>query len=211
MQSLAPQRKDPLDQRIETVSLDNEYLIEGLAKLNLQTKGVGFSIEFLPGTVNSPPPPDPRFTARINHVTVKEVLDWLCDLDPRYAWRRDGQTVNIVPRDKLNDPNYLFNRKLPKLTFADSVSADDTLQPILQPVSQDGESVVQLSGIGNFSKPWSATFENITVRAALNRVAENLGVGHGWMVTGNDKTRLISFYEQLLTKAESDRRKQSHN
>ena len=68
--------------------------------------------------------------------------------------------------------------------------------------------MIELSGIGTFPRPWSATFENITVRAALNRVAENLGEGHGWLVTGNEETRLITFYELLLTKAESEKRKQ---
>jgi len=114
-----------------------------------------------------------------------------------------------MPREKLNDPKYIFNRRLSKLTFADSASADDTLRTIFQPVSDDGESVIQLSAIGKFPKPWSATFESITVRDALNRVAENLGPGHGWMATGNEKTRLISFYELLLTKAEAEMRKQS--
>jgi len=204
----APPNADPLEQRIEAVNLENEYFIEGLAKLNLQTKGIGFAVEFLPGTKNSAPPPDRRLTAQINNVTVKDALNWLCSLDHRYTWTRDGLTVNVIPRDRLDDPQYLFNRKLSKLAFTDLVNADDTLQTIFRPVSNPAESVIQLSGIGTFPKPWSAKFENITVRAALNRVAENLGVGHGWMVTGNEETRLISFYEQLLTKAESENRKQ---
>jgi hypothetical protein len=90
----------------------------------------------------------------------------------------------------------------------DSTSADDTLQPIFQPVSKPSESVITLNDSGRFLKPWTAEFTNITVRSALNRVAENLGVGHAWMVTGNDEVRIISFYELLLTKSESERRKQ---
>lgn len=198
---------DPMQQRVGPIILENEYLVEGLAKINLQTTGVGFAIEFLPGTKNSPPPPDPKFRAQLSGGALQEALDWLCSLDPRYTWRRDGQIVNIVPRDKVDDPSYLFNRILSRLTFADSVAADDTLQPIFQPVSKPGESVIQLSGIGRFPKPLSAAFENISVRSALNRVAENLGVGHGWMVSGNNETRIITFYDLLLTKAEAERRK----
>jgi len=57
MQGPSKQNVDPLEQRIDTVSLDNEYFIEGLARLNQKTDGLGFSIEFLPGTMNSPPHP----------------------------------------------------------------------------------------------------------------------------------------------------------
>jgi len=201
---------DPVEQKVGPIVLKDEYFIEGLAKLNMQTPGVGFAIEFLPGTTNSAPPPDSRFTTERGAGTVREALDWVCGLDPRYTWKLEGRTINIIPRDRLSDPNYLFNRKLSGLRFVELRKADDSLDKIFKPVARKGESVITLSDAGSFSKPWSVAFENITVRDALDRVAENLGVGHGWMVYGNEETRIINFYDLLLTKAEAEKRK-NHN
>lgn len=197
---------DLLEQKIGRIVLANEFFVDGLAKINMQAHGVGFSIEFLPG---SPPPPDSRFTADKGPGILKDALDWLCGLDPRYTWKLKKRTVNIIPRDRLSDPKYLFNRKLPALRFVDLRSANDTLDKIFRPVARQGESVISLGDAGSFSKSWTATFENITVRDALDAVAEHLGEGHGWIVYGDDNTRLINFYDLLLTKAEAEKRKRT--
>ena len=199
-----------VEQKVGPIKLENEYLVDGLAKLNMQTQGVGFAIEFLPGTPNSPPPPDPRFTTEKDAGTLGKALDWLCDLDPRYTWKLQGRTINIIPRDRFAEPTYLFNRRLSGLTFVDLTNADDSLEKIFKPIVKPSESVISLSSAGSFAKPWTATFEDITVRDALNRVAENLGAGHGWMVYGNDETRIIDFYALLLTKAEADKRRKQN-
>jgi hypothetical protein len=201
---------DSTEQKIGPIILENEYFVDGLAKLNIQSQGVGFAIEFLPGTRNSPPPPDSRFSTERSSGTLKDALDWLCGLDPRYTWKREGRIINIIPRDTLSDPNYLFNRKLSGLRFVDLRHASDTFDKIFKPVSKVNESVISLDDAGSFSKPWTVAFENISVRDALDRVAENLGAGRGWMVYGNNETRIINFYERLLTNAEAERRK-SHN
>lgn len=201
---------DSTEQKIGPIILENEYFVDGLAKLNIQTQGVGFAIEFLPGTRDSPPPPDSRFSTERSSGTVKDALDWLCGLDPRYTWKHEGRIINIIPRDMLSDPNYLFNRKLSSLRFVDLRRANDTLDKIFKPVSKLNESVISLDDAGSFSRPWTVAFENISVRDALDRVAENLGPGHGWMVYGNNETRIINFYERLLTNAEAERQK-SHN
>jgi hypothetical protein len=201
---------DPVEQKVGPIILENEYFVDGLAKLNVQTRGVGFAIEFLGGKTNSPPPADSRFTTERGTGTVGGALDWLCGLDTRYTWKLEGQTVNIIPRERLSDPNYFFNRKLSGLKFVDLRSANDSLDKIFKLVAKPTESVISLSDAGSFSKPWTVTFENTTVRDALNRVAENLGVGHGWMVYGNDETRIINFYDLLLTRAEAEKRK-NHN
>jgi hypothetical protein len=201
---------DPVEQRVGPITLENEYFVDGLAKLNAQTRGVGFAIEFLGGKTNLPPPADSRFTTERSAGTLRDALDWLCALDPRYTWKLEGRTINLIPQDRLSDANYFFNRKLSGLKFVDLKSANDLLGQVFRPVAKPTESVISLSDAGSFSKPWTATFENITVRDALNRIAENLGAGHGWMVYGNDETRIINFYDLLLTRAEAEKRK-NHN
>src|SRR6266849_10601886 len=100
---------DLVEQKVGPLVLNNEYFVEGLARLNMQTNGIGFAVEFLPGTTTSAPPPDLRFTTENEAGTVKHALDWLCSLDPRYTWKLEGRTINIIPRDRVSDPNYLFN------------------------------------------------------------------------------------------------------
>jgi hypothetical protein len=197
----------PLQQKVGPISLRDEYFAAGLAKLNLQTHGLGFAIEFLAGKPGSPPPPDSKFNAEKGVGTVEDTLKWLCALDPRYTWKVDGRIVNIFPRDSVSDPSYLFNRRLPTLRFTDLISAADSLDKIFKPVAKPNESVITIADAGSFPKPWSVTFENISVREALDRVAENLGAGHGWMVSGNADTRLISFYSRLESNAEAEKQK----
>ncbi len=205
--SASPATQDPLQRKVESLALQGEYFVDGIAKLNSLEKDVGFTIEFLSGTKNSPPHPDPMLTARVADATVRDVLNWLCQLDPRYTWKRDGNMVNFIPRDALRDPNYLFNRILPSLSFVKLLRATDGLEPIFKPICKTGESVISLTDPGNFSKPWSAEFQTISVRDALDRLATQLGPGHGWMVYGNHQTKIISFYSSLMTKAEAERKK----
>ncbi len=185
---------NPLRQPVQLLELHNEYFAAGVARLNTLTTGVGFSIEFpaTPGT--SPPPPDPKFSAEIHQVNLGEALDWLCKLDPRFTWSLDGTTINIFPRETEKD--YLLNRKI-SIQFTSMVKADDVVSKVITPVSRSGESFISWSSAGSFSKPWTATFQDITVRAALNRIAQQLGPGYGWVVDGSRQVRFYSFHMGL--------------
>src|SRR5262245_39917991 len=91
---------DPLDQIVETAKLNDESIFGEIARLN-QTFDIPISIEgILPksGTVTNP-----KFTAAIHHQTIAKTLDWLCTVDARYTWTRDGSMVNVFPRSTLND------------------------------------------------------------------------------------------------------------
>jgi hypothetical protein len=195
-------KADLLAQRIDSVNLENEYFAQGVAKLNMLTRDVGFTIEFLPGTLTSGPPPDPKLKSSIQNVTLEKALDWLCALDPRYSWKL-ANTVNIFPRNASQDPNYIFNRRIDKLQFIDVGNPNDALGMIFKPVSKAQESVVTQRSMGTLTKPFSATLVDTSVRHALNELAAKLGPGFGWMVFGNGETWIISFHDRLLTKSAS--------
>lgn len=54
-----------------------------------------------------------------------------------------------------------------------------------------------IGGTQGFAKPWTASFRNITVRQALNRIAEQLGATYGWQIGGTANQRMIMFHYKL--------------
>jgi hypothetical protein len=139
---------------------------------------------------------NPKFRAKIEGHTVAEVLTWLCTLDPRYTWTRDGNMVNLFPRALRDDKTYFFNRALPAVHFEGVMKADAAAIDVVHQLGDPSENLICLSIGGNlsFAKPWKATFHDITVRQALNRIAQQLGPTYGWQIGGTTRQRLIVFY-----------------
>lgn len=188
--------KDPFDQQLSRVELNDENIFDAIARLNQETN-IAISIEgILPaeGTVENP-----KFRAKIEGVTVSEVLSWLCKLDARYSWTRDGNMANIFPSAMRGDPKYFFNRRLPELNFQNIRQADDAAIIIVDQLGDPSEHLYFLAvgGTQSFSKPWTATFHDITVREGLNRIAKQLGPTYGWQIGGHAGTRLIMFHYKL--------------
>jgi hypothetical protein len=187
---------DPFEQRVEVVALQDETIFDALAKLD-QSHDLAISIEgILPvsGTISNP-----KFTATARRRSIADVLSWLCSLDPRYTWLRDGKTANIYPRKFQNDKNYFFNRLLPLLEFKDIRESSDAAIEVVHQLG-DPEEHLFFMGIGgtqSFASPWTATFHDITVRQALNQIARQLGPTYGWQIGGHDGTRLILFHYKL--------------
>ncbi len=196
---------DALQQNVRVLRLENETFFVGVAKLNSLTRNVGFSVELVPGTPTSAPPPSPSFKEQIQDASLEKALDWLCSLDPRYTWRRDGSTVNIFPRSTLHDQNYFFNRRLSTLVFREVSKPMEAVSSVVRPVSKPNESLVSWQGIEDFPKPWTASLANVSVRQALNRIAQQLGPGYGWLVAGNPQVMIFSFHSQIKPKEQNGR------
>jgi hypothetical protein len=195
-QSTADAPSDPLDQRVGSFELKDETFGDALGRLN-QSFDISVSVEgLLPteGVVTNP-----KFRARIEGHTVTEVLTWLCALDTRYTWARDGNMVNIFPRGSRDDRTYLFNRILPVLQFENVSKADEAAIGVIHQLGDPSEILICLSvgGTQTFAKPWTATFRDITVRQALNRIAQQLGPTYGWQIGGKARQRLIVFQFKL--------------
>jgi hypothetical protein len=187
---------DPLEQRVAVLELKDDTLGNALGRVN-QTFDISISIEgVLPeeGIIANP-----KFSVNIENRTIAEVLDQLCRLDTRYVWTRDGNNVNLFPKASLNDRNYFFDRVLPELDFRDLRELSDAIVAI-DHQADDPRGGVILMGIGQthgFADPWTQSFNNLTVRQALNRIARRLGPTYGWQIGGTNKARLIVFHYKL--------------
>jgi hypothetical protein len=189
-------KSDPFDQKVALVELREETIFDAIGRLN-QSYDVAISIEgILPnqGTIANP-----KFQAKIENRTVSEVLTWLCALDGRYMWVRDGTMANLFPKTLHNDSHYFFNRRLSVLKFEQVQQLDDAVLAVVHQLDDPNEHIVFL-GIGgtqSFAQPWTAKFHDITVREALNRIAEHLGPTYGWQIGGTTKARIIMFHYKL--------------
>jgi hypothetical protein len=189
----------PLEQKVESFELRDQTIGEALGHLN-QSFDISISIEgVLPeeGAVTNP-----KLTASMRNVTVAEVLDRLCVLDPRYTWERDGSRANFFPKTSLSDPNYFFNRTLTDLNFHDVRQVGDAVIAIDHQSGDPSGGVIYM-GMGQtqgFAKAWTASFRNLTVRQALNRIAQQLGPTYGWQIGGTTKAKLIVFHYKLEAK-----------
>lgn len=186
---------DPLEQKV-ALELNDETIGDALGRLN-QSLDLSISVEgVLPEEGKTT---DPRFRADIKDHTVAEAFNWLCDLDPRYTWTRDGNMVNFFPRRYRDDQTYFFNRTLPLMHFENARMASDAAIQVVHQLGDPNENLICLSIGGNqtFAKAWSATFHDITVRQALNRIAQQLGPTYGWQIGGTTKQKMIIFYYKL--------------
>lgn len=188
---------DLLQQPIQELSLKNQYFMDGIVKLDTLVSGLGFSVEYILPPPAAPRPIDPKFTDTITGVSLAEALDWLCKLDPRYTWSRDGTTINIFPRASQEEKNYYFTRKLSNLVFREERNAYDAIPKVFKPISSPKEAVIKWTGVRDYQTPLSATFTNITVRGALNRLIQHVSPTEGWMVTGNQEVMLFIVYDTI--------------
>lgn len=195
-QAALPPRLDPLDKKIDRFEVKNETLGDALGRLN-QVFDISISIEaVLPeeGTIANP-----RLNGSVEATTVEGVLTWLCALDARYAWTRDDNSINFMPRSKASDPTYFFNRVLREPHFERVRRVDDAGIAVVHGLNDPKENLIFL-GIGGtqtFAEPWTVSFNNITVRQALNRIARHLGPTYGWQIGGTAQARLIVFHYKL--------------
>jgi hypothetical protein len=201
-ESTTPAKKDPFNQVVELVELKDETIFDEIARLN-QAFDISISIEgILPanGTL-----PNPKFTARIEKQTISDLLTWLCALDTRYTWARDGNMANLFPRAFLNDKNYFFNRVLREVHFQEIRESGVAAMEVVHQLGDPNENLyfMGIGGTQGFAKPWTETFHDITVRQALNRIAQQLGPTYGWQIGGITNQRMIMFHYKLGARPKS--------
>jgi hypothetical protein len=178
--------------------LTNQTIFDGVAKLSLERMPLALGFEgVLKAKFADPPIPDPHFTLQLENKTVREVLDTLCSLDTRYTWSRDELTINVYPSATMGDSSYLLNRHLDKLVIKDAPDPDHALLPIMQQLPPPKEQF-GYGGIGgdpSYKEPWTVTFENLTVRQAINRLASHMGPRSSWVFSGSQEFRMFGFFK----------------
>jgi hypothetical protein len=194
--------QDPMKQAIPSVELNNETIIDGLGKINQSTSSVGFSVEFPLGqTISAKAPALRRFQVVLAPNTLASVLDQLCQLDPTFSWQQVGREINVFPRALKNDKTYLFNRKVDALQFENVPDAQAAVfQAVAElPPPKEQIAIMQTGAAINFARTWTASFKEVTIREAFDKIAQQIGSNYGWQFTGAADFRVVVFYARLGT------------
>lgn len=189
--------KPPLEARIDRFDVTDAILRDGLSVLslkNIQGLHLGFE-EIIRGKIQE----DPRalsvhFSLHLANKSVRQVLDALCESDARYAWSEDAASVNVYPRAARPDPSYLLNLRIDHIAVNSIPDPDQGLTPLSklfigQQIGYFGPGL----GDNSYPEPWTTTFEHLTVRQFINRMAEHMGEQTSWVWQGGRDERMFTF------------------
>ena len=194
---------EPLRQSVPSFELVHEDITNGIAKLNQMTTSVAFAIEFPLGrTISASSPSLPTVVATVGPGTLGDALDRLCDLDRTFSWQRIGNTIHLLPRALENDPAYLLNRKIEDLEIKNAPDAQNALFQTIALLEGAKEQIaVMQTGMSlGFASPWTASLKDLTVREALDKIAQQLGRNYGWQFGGAADFRVVTFHERICPK-----------
>ena len=201
-QESSSSKQDPFQLRIPSIELDNQSVVAGAASV-AHSAALALSVEYpLSERISVSSPPLQKITATVASGTVAQLLDKLCQLDPTFAWIRDGKMVNLTLRVQLDDPAYVLNRRAHVVVFSGVRHADDAVMKLVDqlPGTREQLAVLQVGQPLDFAEPWSVTLNDVTVREVLNRIAQQFGPAYGWEFSGAQNFRMIRFHEALLPK-----------
>jgi len=103
----------------------------------------------------------------------------------------------IYPRVTVQDSKYLLNRKLARFRISGITDIDHGLFAIPKQLPGPLEQIAhsQIGGDDSYAiEPWTASFNDISVRQAINRLAEHMGKSSLWIFGGSDEFRYFAFY-----------------
>jgi hypothetical protein len=191
-----------LDTNVPEFELQNQTLVDGLWKLARDPAPFAFGFEkVLKETLTSPDIPDPSFSLQLKGKTVREVIDALCQADPRFTWSMDGPTVNVFPRAVTSDGSYLLNRRLDRFELKNATDVNEGLFAIPRQLPPPFEQVAnaQLGGADPYPpEPWTVTYYSLTVRQVVNRLALHGGPCAVWIFGGARDFRSFGFFNTYL-------------
>jgi hypothetical protein len=185
-----------LKHEVAQFNLRDATLIEGLSQLSsepISDLHLGVE-ELLRQNFSEPPDRSIRFSLSLEHKTVRDIIEALCQRDSRYTWSCDGSSINVYPQQIDGNPRYLLNRDLQQIALTNISDPYEALTVLehLVPGEQLGDAGI--GGDCRYSTPWSAVFGPLTVRQLMNRLAENLGARGGWIWSGSKDQRFFFFF-----------------
>jgi hypothetical protein len=171
-------------------------LIDGLAELS-QNRSVQLHLgieESLRERLQSPRDRSVKFTLVLEHRTVREILNALCDSDARYMWSTDGASINVYPRTRAGDPTDLLNFRIERIDLTDIPDPFEALTPLSKLFPEKQVGYMQVGGDPSYADAWTVTFEHLTVRELINRLAEHIGPRTSWTWQGGKDGRMFAFF-----------------
>lgn len=191
---------DPLDKRVGGFELLNETFVDGLAKIDGQAD-LGIAVELpLKERLSDANISYLRFTSHVPGGTIRDVLNYLCSLDPRFSWSRYKDIINVYSRNTsvLGD-KYFMNRRLSDTIIEISDPAEGIFRTTAAlPGSLEQIAFSQSGALPGFSRPWNFSSDGRTLREAFDEIALHMGTGYGWTLGGANEFRVIRFHARLL-------------
>jgi hypothetical protein len=189
-----------LGTRIPEFSLNEETIETGLKRLASGPApfALGFEHE-LKSKPTDPPIQDPRLTLRLTATTVREAIDTMCHADGRYTWSTDDTFINVYPIKTISDASYLMNRRLVKLDLKELIDIQQGLLAIVNqlPPPREQVAIAQIGADDTYPPElWTTSYENLTVRQAINRLVRHMGERSSWAFTGSADFRAFAFNKQ---------------
>ncbi len=191
---------DVLDTVVPEYKFDNRPIRDVVQGLFATVDGVDVGFEdVLKGKFSDPELPSHGISVDLSDATLRTALFAICAADPRYTWSMDGATVNIYPQAVSSDPEYLMNRELYTFHLEDALDIQDGLLGIVHQLPPPAEQagILQAGGDSSYPpEPWTATYERLTVRQAVNRIAEHMGGSTSWFFSGSRDFRHFAFFRR---------------
>jgi hypothetical protein len=170
-----------LDLKIESLKVDNGDMEEALRLLRQKDPYrilIGF--EEVPHREGEK---GKNISVELTDATVVEILDRLCEADPRYTYEVVSDAlINVFPRGAKSDPNNLLNitvqdfefdgRALPHglITKIDELAPEGYARKTRKTGRPLGSAGSILSGEFSLAPKISLTLQNVTVREILNAI-----------------------------------------
>ncbi len=189
---------DPLlDAPVPSFVVRNATILDAVSALSRMSLGIGFALE----QDSSVQAEEPRLSLELRNTSLREVMDNLCARDSRYKWALHGRTVNFVPRQLADDPNYFLNRTIASAQITNALDAGDAMLTILGqlPGFKDAVAYGQWGGSIAYPAPWTTTMKNLTAREALNLAAAHLGNNAGWVLSTSQGMKMFNFFPNGFT------------
>ena len=186
----------PLNQKIQHFQLTDAILRDGIVQLASNAVPglhLGFEEVLRKNISDSPKSGGAHFSIQLENKTIQNILDALCAADKRYTWSSEGLSINVYPRATSADSAYLLNRRLEHISFESVPDPGEALTPIAQQLQDEQIGYTQSGGDVTYAKPWTVSFQNITVRQLINRMAEHIGPQSSWIWQGGMDERMFTF------------------
>jgi len=187
----------PLEARVGRFDITDAIVRDGLSELslkNIEGLHLGFEEVIRDRIKDDPRSLSTHFSLHLENRNVREILDALCESDPRYTWTEEGNSLNIYPRGVKGSPSYLLNLPIGRIALADVSDPDQALTPLSQlfPEQQVGYFGPGLGG-NTYAEPWTVVFQRLTVRQFIDRIAEHMGPQTSWVWEGGRRERMFTF------------------
>ncbi len=130
LQSTEGRAKAALEARVSFFDVRDAILRDGLSDLSLKNVDglhLGFEEIIRDGIQDDARALSTHFSLHLENKSVRQILDALCQSDPRYTWSEDAASINVYPRAAKQDPSYLLNLRIDRIAVADIPDPDQAL------------------------------------------------------------------------------------